>query len=263
MSAIVDSVTDTVNSRPEPGSTVATHEVIAERLRARREADKIDLSKMDTCEIKSLSLFVYVGPMGYKTHKAWMDTKRFEETLHAKANKSEDDPIDRTQSDTYLLANSVYLENGQPLGMDLAKQLVELREGGPDMFQLLSLAEKNNPPREYMAYEVAKLLTKSSIDLLMWRIVIEAGLSRVLIDYMSTHSTEEEREWATEQLLKVEEVAYALQPLYNAEEAAKLMGISFNKAMTLVAEYGTADEYLAQKEQERSMQESLPGDEPA
>lgn len=242
---------DTVDSAVQNGvvdspNTAATHDVIAERLKMMKDGEKTDVSKMQRCRLDLLGLDVYAGPMGYKHHKAWMDIKRHEDLMHERANKTEEDPQDRTLSDRYLLAHAVFSADGKPLGEELAGGLMDLRDGGSQLYQLLSAAEAANPPREYMAVDVARLLSKSALDCLIWRVLFEAGLGKALIDYLSANATEDEKAWAIEQLRKVEEVAFALQPLFEAEEAAKLCGITFNQGMTLVAQYGKVEDVVEQ-----------------
>ncbi len=88
------------------------------------------------------------------------------------------------------------------------------------------------------------MMSKSSVDCVLWRMMIEGGLIEVLINHMSTHATLEEKDWAERELSKCKQVVYAFQPLFAAEETARVLGITFKKAMDLVAIFGDPDEAI-------------------
>lgn len=219
-----------------------THEVVAAKLRALKEAGSyIDVSKLTRYEHKALGLSIFVGAMAYKAHKEWQDVRRFEDLQHVTAGKSDVDPKDRSRSDRILLTYAVYTEDGKPLGSELAGLLLELEGAGPDNYTLLSEAERANPPRELLVSEVAQMLNKSQLDAMLWRILFEAGLGKVLIDAMAPSSTPEELEWAKHEIGKCSEVVFALSALFDAEDAADRIGVTFREGINLIAMYGSAE----------------------
>lgn len=219
----------------------SVHEQIAAKLKARRKADVVEVDKLEPIDHEVFGETFYVGAMDYVSHKQWIELRRFEDVSHIEQNRTEEDSKDRSKSDQILLANAVYTEDGKNCGMEIASGLLELKGAGPDNFKLLSVAEKANPPREFLAIEVSQMMNKSTIDCILWRLLMECGLGKVLIDYMSTHSSPEEKAWAEQEMAKVAEVVYAFQPLFEAEDTAKTLGINFRQGINLIAMYGDSD----------------------
>lgn len=220
-----------------PPAPLTAHERIREKLQARKQAQIIEVDKLEAIDHESFGETFFAGAMSYDMHRKWMDLRRFEDISHTDQNKTDEDPKDRSRSDVILLSNAVYTEDGINLGEDMSKGLLSLLDGGPDNFRLLQAAEKHNPPREMLATEVAQMMNKSTIDVIMWRILMEAGLGKVLIDYMSTHSTPEEKAWAEGEMAKIAEVVYAFQPLFEAEDTARVLGVTFREGVNLIAMY--------------------------
>lgn len=224
-------------------AVVSTHEAVAKKLRDRKQAATIDITKLASVKHNTADETFYVGPMDYEGHRQWHEIRRFEEIQHENANRTNEDPVNRSKSDKLLLSKAVFTEDGLAIS-ELAELLLNLEGAGPDNFKLLSEAERANPPREQLAAEVTQLLNLRTIDTVLWRLLIEGGLIKVLIDYMSTHASNEEREWAERELVKAEEIVYAFQGLFEAEDLASTMGITFKSALKLVATHGDADKAM-------------------
>lgn len=220
------------------GSEKSTHDILAERLKRRREASQTDITKMTEVEHKQLGLTFFVGPMTYEALARWNDARRFEDIQHSQANKSDEDPKDRKRSDTILLASAVYTGTGEPLGKDMAAELLSLPGGGPDLYRLLEAAAKENPPRAELVREVAMMLNKNVWDAVIWRTLFQMGLGKVLIDHVSTYANEEEKDEAKRTLLKLEEVSHVLATMFFAEEAARALDIPWREGLRMVAEFG-------------------------
>lgn len=235
-SLLSDKVTQ---SATPPQGEVSTLDFVAEKLRRLREAESMPLDQMEAVHHKMLGVDFYVGPLSYDAHTMWMNVRRFEDLQHLDAKKSAEDPKDRKKSDLILLANSVHTGDGQLLGDENARMLLALQGAGPSNFALINTAEHLNPPREEMAREVAMMLSKSALDLVVMRGLIELGLGKMILDYTSTHSTPEEHALAAKTILQITEVVYALSPIFDAEDTAKRFGISLREGMDLVALYGS------------------------
>lgn len=225
----------------------STHEIIAEKLRQRRAASTgVDVKTLQPVEHEPLGEIFFPGPLSYDKYNKLFQIRRMEDLQHIQNNKSEEDPRDTSRSDLFLLSNAVYTVDGKPLGDEMAKELLSLPGSGVPNHILISEADKCNPPRHHLAYDVLIMLNAKKCELVLWRLIFEAGLIPCLINAMSSLSSPEEREQAEMQLRKAEEVMYALYPMFEADDAARNMGITFEKGINLLASHdGDLDAVMA------------------
>lgn len=188
-----------------------------------------------------LKMDLYPCALSYDLHDKLKNILRLEDLQHANQKKGVDDPKDTSKSDMFLMTYAVYLEDGTPLGKEMAAEVMALPKAGPDNFRILQEAIRVNPPREYLVPQIAALMSKSAIEVILWKMLIQGGLIRVLVDYASTHSTPEERAFAERELVKFEEVVEGFAPYFYAEELVQNLKITWMDAMSMVAASGSSD----------------------
>lgn len=215
---------------PEPNSTLA---YIREKLeREKNGTSTRDLSKLVQVEHEATDIIFLAVGMNRDTYRSWRNRRFMEDRQHEDSGAAKRGlPVDRDLSDAFLLQNAILSSDGQKLDVKITEWLMTGEGFGPSTNMVLAAAEKVNPPRsDALNYEVALLMGKSALEVMMWRLMFECGLGKALLDWAAPSATDEEKTWAAHQLAKAEETVAELGVYFAVEDAARVEGITFREA---------------------------------
>lgn len=190
-----------------------------------------DFSKAARVRHEALEATFCVVPMTRADYEKWRAKRAFEEIRHADAKHTDTSlPVDRVQSDVFLISCAVFSELGEALSEEDAKLLMDAPGLWPSTKTVLSAAERENPPRENLSFEVQLLWRKNQAEIAVWQVLFECGLGAALLDWMAPSATPEEQERARHNIAKAEESVHGFAAFFNAKEAAQMLGISLREA---------------------------------
>jgi hypothetical protein len=217
---------DETTTPPQPKSQSLA--LIRERLHG---AGTHDFSKAARVHHAALDVMFCVVPMRRTEYEQYRTLRAFEEIRHRDAGHTDTSvPIDRAKSDAFLLQHAVFSEDGEALCEEDAKALMDGAGLWPSTKTLLSAAEKENPPRENLAFEVQLLWRKNQAEIAVWQVLFECGLGKALLDWMAPSATPEEQEKARHNIVKAEEAVNGFAAFFDAKEAARLFGLKLREA---------------------------------
>lgn len=211
--------------KPRPkGEALA---LIRERLHG---ASTRDFSKAARVQHDALDATFCAVPMARADYETWRNLRVLEEARHEDSGAAKTSaPIDRARSDAFLLANAIFSELGEALSAEDATMLMDAPGLWPCTKTVLSAAERENPPRENLAFEVQWLWRKNQGELAVWRVLFQCGLGKALLDWMAPSATAEEQEQARHNITKAEEAIHGFAAFFEAKETAEMLGITLNE----------------------------------
>jgi len=137
-----------------------------------------------------------------------------------------------TRRDTAYLAHGArVLVEGEEVALS-EEAATELLKGpwGADNRRLISRIREANPPMEELTRGQAILWGSSATQVVMWRVLMEVGLGKALLNFIAPTATEEEKEWAAEQIQKVQDCLPEFDAYFDTVDAATALGITFKEA---------------------------------